>query len=69
LVVWSAGFNRFAPLTRFRPSGKEAASFLRAWLKNVWLPRARPRPSSFILGFAGNFEDEDETQTEFSDTF
>jgi hypothetical protein len=24
------------------------------------LPRARPRPSSFVLGFAGNFEDEDE---------
>jgi hypothetical protein len=27
------------------------------------------RPSSFVLGFAGNFEDEDETRTEFSDTF
>jgi hypothetical protein len=25
--------------------------------------------SSFVLGFAGNFEDEDETRTEFSDTF
>jgi hypothetical protein len=32
----------------------------RACLKNVWLPRARPRPSSFVLGFAGHFEDEDE---------
>jgi hypothetical protein len=44
---------------------------LRACLKNVWVPRARPRPSSFVLGFAGNFqdEDEDETRTEFSDTF
>jgi hypothetical protein len=38
-----------------------SASFrLRACLKNVWLPRARPRPSSIVLGFAGHFEDEDE---------
>jgi hypothetical protein len=37
-----------------------ARSALRACLKKVWLPRARPRPSSFVLGFAGNFEDEDE---------
>jgi hypothetical protein len=42
---------------------------LRACLKNLWLPRARSRPSSFVLGFAGNFEDEDETRTECSDTF
>jgi hypothetical protein len=35
-------------------------SVLRACLKNVRLRRARPRPSSFVLGFAGNFEDEDE---------
>ena len=26
----------------------------------MWLPRARPRPSSLVLGFAGNFEDEEE---------
>jgi hypothetical protein len=40
-------------------AGRSTAWFrLRACLKNVWVPR--PRPSSFVLDFAGNFEDEDE---------
>jgi hypothetical protein len=43
---------------RRTPVAYPRACSVRACLKNVWLPRARPRPSSFVLGLAGNSEDE-----------